>query len=233
VISPPIRHAAAAGVPGVIVYDCASCDGAFIRMAYEDAQPMSAMFILHEDGVRLRAYLLARRAALLANPPAPSNFTSRLYGVVNGTGPLDPAEFSALRTVASRLTFDAAIVTNKSPLRPWSDMPANPTVDPCLDRAVGIYCERGHVQSIYFNFMAVGGMIDDAIGQLTQLTYISIKENTDVGGTDDIETCDAFRSGWMLSDRILNFPCCAFYVRRRSDGRTTVFLLQPSSSAFV
>jgi hypothetical protein len=160
-----IQIAMAVGASGIIIYNNQPLLVTSIVSSQMETIP--SMFISQSDGMLLTNFLQS-------NPTIP------LTGTVVGTGPISSSDKDALLRIASTIhipsyNFDPSDFFRwQTSLRTWDDLLANPQLDPCLYRIVGLWCERGRVVSIALNTLGVSGVMDSAWGALSQLKYIDV-----------------------------------------------------------
>lgn len=134
------------------------------------AAPMPLLFLAKEDGHLLREYLLRRRDWWSGRVGSQASYSSPLLGTVVATNATHPEDVAALRAVASSLQLSWEAYAT---LRPWSQL-VTTALDPCLDRVMGVYCERGRVVALSQGTWGASGELHSAIGQLRYLRYLDV-----------------------------------------------------------
>ena len=172
-----VDAALAIGAAAVAVYNCDVCEAGLVRpAAFTSSLPF--IFMQMEDGFLIRDYISSRRQWLLSNQTIPNNYTQAVYGNVTGTGPINATELVALRSIASAITMTESLVTAASALPLWSSLLSPSSTDPCVDRLVGVWCEGGSITSVFLQYFGISGSLHPAWGELKQLRYLTIAENT-------------------------------------------------------
>ena len=91
-----------------------------------------------------------------------------------GSGTIDPNEKLALKAIARGMMGTASWAL-ESINRPWTDDVTN-DADPCQFPLQGIWCENGHVVSVYF---VVNGVVSPLLpewGALSKLKYMKMNQ---------------------------------------------------------
>ncbi len=105
-------------------------------------------------------------------------FGTYRYG--GGTFPADKAAMTAAYQANPTITWpDIASGT-----RPWADLVSANPPDPCLQRVMGVWCERGRITTV--NAWTPGtwvGALPDELGDLSEVRYVNVGGNrlTSVG----------------------------------------------------
>lgn len=178
---PKLEVAMAAGVAALIIFNCDDCEPGLLRII-DATSTIPVVFIDTFDGNLLYNYL-TQRAVWRNNgsqpqQPGETDYSQPMIASVIGTGALDPVEFEAWKVIAGTMDLPVDIAAAASSLVHWSELLSDNPPDPCLQRIIGVYCERGHVHSVYLKYLSITGTIDAAWGQFKQMTQFSITENT-------------------------------------------------------
>jgi Leucine-rich repeat (LRR) protein len=161
------------GAAGVIIHGCSTlppylCAGGLSEMSGSKAVSIPSVFIRSQHGFSMYNYLARRQGFIRykqqqsATSPSPSPFNATFSLITEdfsnytmadfpplrfeliSTGPMVAQDRWALQHIAAAVTMTVDD-QNYGELPPWSDVA---TLDPCLSRLAGIYCENGRVVSI-------------------------------------------------------------------------------------
>jgi Leucine-rich repeat (LRR) protein len=180
--APKIDHVVGANAAAIALQNGVGRVG-LVRVGVNTHVPTPIMFWTLKDGAIIRGYLLRRRAYLKARAQDPNyvspdgkDYSLPVMGTVVGTGPIKSSELTALKSIARTMQVNA-LLSDFSTLRDWKELLTS-DLDPCLNRIVGLWCERGLVQSVYLKQLALTGTIDPAWGALTDMKYLTLDSNT-------------------------------------------------------
>ncbi len=101
-----------------------------------------------------------------------------------GTGPIHPADRTALLNVISSPSLTVAVVGTgrNGGTREWLDLLANPTSDPCVDRVYGLWCLNGRVMQLSCLACGWSGVLPPAIGGLSELRWLEFSQGNALSG---------------------------------------------------
>lgn len=150
------------------------------------------------------------------------NMNISVVARMNATSALAPAEWDALRSIATSMlvapcnSLAPGLCVDCSPAaclwgdaRPWTDLQnANDMLDPCVYRVAGTQCRHGHVVSLIFPFPLMG-TLPKAIGDLPFLEYLQFAR----GGVNEIgcvlQNLTRLRMFDISNNRLRDFPGCS------------------------
>lgn len=114
-----------------------------------------------------------------ATPDVPSNCS--IIGFFPGTGPIAQQDRDALTQISHDMifTYENDRSGQSGPLPPFSAI-QNITLDPCINRVAGIWCQGtpGRVVILDLDNMNLTGVLSDGIGDLTALQQLTLSDNS-------------------------------------------------------
>lgn len=125
------------------------------------------------------------------------------------------SERAAFSAVAAALVADEAASRDISALRPWSHAlrTGDLVADPCVDRMVGLWCERGRLVSVQFGGDRPGlrGALTDDWAAFTSLRHLDLSR-AELSGPVPAVLCTLPALGVLMLDScggLTSLPECA------------------------